>query len=210
MLKKKKIYPAYVSKYNSNREKQVILLMSSNGEKWHYLAVKKLPALLRGIMYELLQLLSFFRKKNKIQSHKKVCKNKDFCNVIMPSEDTEILGFNRYEKSDEEPFIFYADLECILEKIDGCKNDPKNLSTTKVNEHIPLRFSISTVSSFRNIEIKPDVCRGKYPMETFCGFLREQARKVINFKDKKIKFLSKEQNELYENAKICYICKETF
>ena len=33
MLKKKKIYPAYVSKYNSNREKQVILLMSSNGEK---------------------------------------------------------------------------------------------------------------------------------------------------------------------------------
>ena len=50
MLKKKKIYPAYVSKHNSNREKQVILLMISNGEKqreaksegrpWHYFAVK--------------------------------------------------------------------------------------------------------------------------------------------------------------------------
>ena len=47
--KKEKIYPAYVSKHNSNREKQVILLMISNGEKWHYLAVKKLSALLRGI-----------------------------------------------------------------------------------------------------------------------------------------------------------------
>ena len=34
--KKEKIYPAYVSKYNSNREKQVILLMISNREicKW--------------------------------------------------------------------------------------------------------------------------------------------------------------------------------
>ena len=32
---------------NSNREKQVILLMISNGEKWHYLTVKKLSALLR-------------------------------------------------------------------------------------------------------------------------------------------------------------------
>ena len=49
MLKKKKIYPAYVSKHNSNREKQVILLMISNGEKWHYLALEKLSALLKGI-----------------------------------------------------------------------------------------------------------------------------------------------------------------
>ena len=48
--KKEKIYPAYVSKHNSNREKQVILLIISMGEKlWHYLAVKKLSVLLRGI-----------------------------------------------------------------------------------------------------------------------------------------------------------------
>ena len=38
--KKEKIYPAYVSKHNSNREKQVILLMILNGEGWHYLAEK--------------------------------------------------------------------------------------------------------------------------------------------------------------------------
>ena len=47
--KKEKIYPAYVSKHNSNREKQVILLMISNKERWHYLTVKKLSVLLRGI-----------------------------------------------------------------------------------------------------------------------------------------------------------------
>ena len=41
MLKKRKIYLAYVSKHNSNREKQVIRLMISNGEGLHYLAVKK-------------------------------------------------------------------------------------------------------------------------------------------------------------------------
>ena len=38
--KKEKIYPAYVSKHNSNRKKQVIPLMIPNGEGWHYLAVK--------------------------------------------------------------------------------------------------------------------------------------------------------------------------
>ena len=40
--KQEKIYPAYVSKHNSNREKQVILLMILNGGRWHYLAVKKI------------------------------------------------------------------------------------------------------------------------------------------------------------------------
>ena len=40
--KKEKIYPAYVLKHNSNREKQVIFLMIPNGEGWYYLAVKKL------------------------------------------------------------------------------------------------------------------------------------------------------------------------
>ena len=31
--KKEKTYPVFVSKYNSNRKKQVILLMISNGDK---------------------------------------------------------------------------------------------------------------------------------------------------------------------------------
>ena len=47
MLKKKK-YVLLVSKHNSNCVKQVIFLMIPNGEVWHYLAVKKLSALLRG------------------------------------------------------------------------------------------------------------------------------------------------------------------
>ena len=33
MLKRKKIHPAYDSKHNWNREKQVILSMISNGKK---------------------------------------------------------------------------------------------------------------------------------------------------------------------------------
>ena len=46
---KKEIYPASVSKHNSNCKKQVIFLIIPNGEGWHYLAVKKLSVLLRGV-----------------------------------------------------------------------------------------------------------------------------------------------------------------
>ena len=40
--KKEKIYSAYFSKHNSNQEREIIFLMISNGEKWHYLTLKKL------------------------------------------------------------------------------------------------------------------------------------------------------------------------
>ena len=44
-----KICHAYKSKYNLTRENQLILLMITDGEKWHYLAVTSLSRLLRGI-----------------------------------------------------------------------------------------------------------------------------------------------------------------
>ena len=53
---KKEIEPAYISKSNYKRKKQVILLMitddgklSDRAERWYYLAVKRLPALFRRI-----------------------------------------------------------------------------------------------------------------------------------------------------------------
>ena len=55
----------------------------------------------------------------------------------MSTEDTKILEFNQYQKSDNAPFIICADLEFIIEKADGCKNNPENSSTAKVSEHIP-------------------------------------------------------------------------
>ena len=40
----------------------------------------------------------------------------------MPSEETKKIEFNQYQKSEKVPYIIYADLECIIENIDGCKN----------------------------------------------------------------------------------------
>ena len=70
----------------------------------------------------------------------------------MHSEDTKIIEFNQYEKSDKAAFIIYADLEYLIEKIDGCKNNPDNSFTTKAGQHIQSGFSMSTISSFENVE----------------------------------------------------------
>ena len=44
----------------------------------------------------------------------------------------------------------------------------------------------------------------------FCKFVRAYVKKIINFKKKKMKFLTKEEQELHKNAKICYIWQEKF
>ena len=72
-----------------------------------------------------------------------------------------MLEFNQYQKCDKAPFISYADFDCIIEKIDGCKNNPENSSTAKVSEHFPSAFSMSIISSFRSIENKNDLYRGE-------------------------------------------------
>ena len=74
----KKIQLAYKSENNLTGNKQVILLMIIKGEKWHYLTVKKLLGLLRGItsthhgdFYSLNCFLSY-RTIKKCELHKKV------------------------------------------------------------------------------------------------------------------------------------------
>ena len=77
--------------------------MIPNGKGWHYLAVKKLSALSRGVTskhygdFYCLNCLHSFVTEKRLESHKKACENKDFYNVIMPSKYTKILKFNQYQ-----------------------------------------------------------------------------------------------------------------
>ena len=128
------------------------------------------------------ELTLIFRNRKKLELHKNTCKNKDFYIVIMSSEDTKILWFNQFQKSNKAPFIIYENLERIIKKMNLCKNTPENSSTIKVSQHIPSDFWISLISLFRSIEKKHDVYWGKHFMKKFCEYLREHAVEIINFK----------------------------
>ena len=87
----RKIQVAYKSKQNLTSDKQVILLMITDGEKWHYLVVKNLPGLLRGITsnhkenFYCLNCFCSYRTRNKLEAHKEICENHNYCNVEMPT-----------------------------------------------------------------------------------------------------------------------------
>ena len=131
-----------------------------------------------------LSCLHSFRTRNlrtlELESYENVCENKDICNIVMPSKDSKIFEFNKYQKSDKAACIIYAVLESSIEKIDGCINNPENSFTTKVGEHILPSFWGSTILSFKSIENKHELW-DKDCMKNFCESLPKHLMKIINF-----------------------------
>ena len=212
----KQINIAYKSKNNLTQEKQIILLMTSDGQKWHYLVVKNLSRLLRGITsnhkedFYCLNCFHFYRTENKLEAHKKICENHDYCHVEMPTKNNNIIKYNYGEKSMKLPFVIYADLECLLEKMSTCINNPNESSTTKTNKHTPSGYSIFTHCSFDKSKNKLNYYRGKDCMKTFSKDLREHASKIIDYEKKKMIPLTTEEKIYHNKQKICYICKKEF
>ena len=112
-------------------------MITDDGKEWHYPAEKRISALFRGITsnnhgdFYSLNCLHSYRTKEKLEKHKNVCNNHDYCYVKMPNKYKKILKYKPGEKSLKVPFIIYSDLECLLEKIDSCQNDPENLLQKK-------------------------------------------------------------------------------
>ena len=141
----KQIRHAYKSKHNFivilkyKYTNKVILLMITDGTKWHYLAVKSLPALLRGITsyhnrdFYCLNCFHSYSTKEKLEKHEKVCNDHDYCYVETPSDNNKILKYNHGEKLLKALFMIYADLECLLEKMHSCQNNPEKSYTEKKN-----------------------------------------------------------------------------
>ena len=69
--------------------------MLTDGEKLHYLAVKSLSVLLRGIAsdhngdFYCLNCFHSYNTKNKLKQHEKVCGDHDYCYVEMPKKTTK-------------------------------------------------------------------------------------------------------------------------
>ena len=88
-----------------------------------------MSALFRGITFTFSCLNCFhsYCTLNKLKKLERVCNNHDYCRVDMPEEHEEIK-YLPGEKSLIAPFIVWADLECLLKKIQYCQSNLKTLT----------------------------------------------------------------------------------
>ena len=54
--------------------------------------------------------LHSFRTDNALRKHERLCDNHDCCNIVMPTEDKNILKYNHGEKSLKVANVIYMDL----------------------------------------------------------------------------------------------------
>ena len=73
----------------------------------------------------------------------------------MPDEYDEKLRYSHGEKSLRAPAIIYANLECLLEKMHSCQNNPEKSYTDK-KKHTSSGYSIFTSCSFDPTKNKLD------------------------------------------------------
>ena len=123
----------------------------------------------------------------------------------MPNKDCNILKYNPGEKSMKIPSAIYADLECMLEKISTCSNDPKKSSTTIIGKHTPSGFSIFTYCLFDTTKNQLNYYRDKYCMKVFCKILKEHVKRIMHWKEKEMIPLTAEEIRSYENKKDCHV-----
>ena len=149
---------AYKSKCNNECENQVILLMITDGQKWHYLAlkserifygrkwcnrsVKGLSALLRGITsnyngdFYCFNCFHLYSTENSLKEHEEKCNKHDYCRTEIPKWFEKILKYNRGEKSSKISFFISFDDEVLSPKMLLCQNNPEKYYTDKKANHI--------------------------------------------------------------------------
>ena len=97
-------------------------------------------------------------------------------------KNIEIQSWRKVNKSSSH---IYADLECLLEKMHSCKNNPEKSYTEKKTKHAPSGYSLFRNCPFHATKNKLDWYKGIDCTERICKNVREHAIKIINFEKKR-------------------------
>ena len=159
----------YISKHNFTRKKQVTILKITDGEKWHFLALKSIKLLddtykptqafsrlMKNISsnsqenYYCYACFHTFRTQSKLNEHNKLCKDRKNCPVKVPKEGKNILSHGFGSKSIKMKYIILIDTESILEKYDTIENDENIPWTIKKDMHTVCGYSMTHLSNHDN------------------------------------------------------------
>ena len=223
------IRPEYISKFNFTRKPQVVLLKVSDGDKWHFLALKSdeeensdcmkptksFSRLMRDISskshenYYSFGCFHSCRCKSTLEKHTQVCKDHDFCKIKLPENNEKIKEHKPGLKALRMNGRIYVDLESFLVGYDTCLNTPIISHTTNIAQHIPSGYAI-TILRNHNKSTKVTYYRERDCIQKLCEDLRDIANEMLGADKAKIKNLASDEKESHENAEISHNRGNTF
>ena len=122
-----------------------------------------------------------YRTAQKLTEHDTLCNNNDFCLVKMPEEKNKFISSTSGKSTLKNPFIIYADTECILTPINTRDNNANNANssfTIKTSKHIPSGYSLLVSHSYDKTLNKQTIYLGKDCMDVFCDDLKDKVNTI--------------------------------
>ena len=196
---------------------RINLMITKQGDNTHYSYVKRLTALLydqnrhNESKHFCERCLHGYSRKELLERHKPECKGllKSPTRTETLKEGENKMSFTNYHKQMKVPYVIYADFECILEKIDGCKPSPDKSFTVKTEKHEPCGFSYIAVRSDGKL-FGPFTYRGRDAVYVFLRWLQNHEIEMRqDMANKRHLVMTTEDWKNHSNATDCHICNKS-
>ena len=157
----------YICRKGGNYECRINLMLITESNRKHYVAIKSLSRLLssqntkhKGKEYFCTNCLQGFKEESSRDEHIGYCKDNESVRIEMPHK-RPIVEYSDGQFQFKVPFMMYADFESILELISGPGNNPRILTTRGINVHIPSGWYIRSEFAYGKVKDLLALYRGK-------------------------------------------------
>ena len=209
---RERVYPMIISKL----DREIDLLLISNGETKHYCWIKNFNRLCAShtensthSMHHCKRCLRGYHSIESLNKHIVDCSQHDTQRIELPKSGST-LTFKNYNRSMRVPFVVYADFESFLKPIS--LPNPAESYTYKIKKHSPSSFCYH-IKCFDDSLFKQNPVTFTAENEDddvaqiFVDTLEQNIRDIYQqFKFAKNMVLTKENKVQYSSATTCHIC----
>ena len=207
------------------REHEVDLLLFSGGNQTkHYCVIKNLSRLLSSqeskhghVRYYCRRCCNSFTPEKRLATHDEICRNNDTVKIEKPKQTEDYFPtqyFKNHFKSQNVPFVVYADFESFTKPISSHQPDPEESYTKKYQKHEPPGFCYYIKCFDDSVYSQDPVIFTKESeqddvAQIFVNTLEENIRDIYQkFRFQKKMIFGPEDRKVYEKSTHCHICKQ--
>ena len=167
--------------------RSVNLMLITDGNKKHYVAIKSLKRLLssqnsrhKESQHFCTNCLQGFATEISRNECYLYCKSNKAVRIEMPVKKP-MVEYSDGQYQFKVSFMMYADFESILEPIQGASNDPGISSTREVNVHTPSGWCVYSKFAYGEVSNPCSQHRGLNCVEKCCEHVISEAKRLYRF-----------------------------
>ena len=208
----------YIHRKGRRMDREINLLMVSEDGINHYTVIKSLSRLVKSTntkhkckQHFCMNCFQGFTRESSRDQHQVYCEDNESVRVEMPKQGSTVEfkdGHNQFKVR----FIMYADFESILETMDPVEpGSPNQAYTNEVNQHTPSGWCVYSKFAYGDVDDPLRTDRGKDCIETFCNYIKGEARRLYHmFPEKPMDPLTEKQWKKHKRSTKCHICYKPF